>query len=38
MARDYYSPTSWDRDPFESDDDYQERIQDQEDLLDYFND
>lgn len=33
---DFYSPTSWDKDPFETDEDYQDRIQDQEDLLEYF--
>ena len=35
---DYYSPTSWDKDPFETQEEYEERIQDQEDLLDYFSD
>lgn len=33
---DFYSPTSWDKDPYETDEDYQERIQDQEDLLEYY--
>ncbi|MDY5968124.1 MAG: hypothetical protein SPJ08_03880 [Sphaerochaetaceae bacterium] len=33
---DYYSPTSWDRDPDETDEEYQDRMQDQEDLLEYF--
>lgn len=33
-----YSPTSWERDPEESDDDYEDRVQDQEDLVDYWND
>lgn len=32
---DPYSPTSWDKDPYESDEDYQDRIQDQEDWLEY---
>lgn len=35
---DYYSPTSWDRNPYETDEDYEERMQDQEDYLDYNND
>lgn len=34
---DYYSPTDWDKGPFESDEDYEDRIQDQEDYLDSFN-
>ena len=34
---DYYSPTSWERNSFESDEDYQDRLQDQEDLLDNLN-
>lgn len=33
---DFYSPTSWDKDPFETDEEYEERIQDQEDLLEYY--
>lgn len=33
---DYYSPTDWDRDPDESDEDYDERTQDLEDYLEYF--
>ena len=33
---DYYSPTDWDRDPYESDEDYDERTQDLEDYLEYF--
>jgi hypothetical protein len=33
---DYYSPTSWERDPDETDEEYQDRMQDQEDLLEYF--
>ena len=33
-----YSPTAWERDPFESDEDYEERVQDQEDYVDYYND
>ena len=35
---DPYSPTSWDRHGDETDEDYEDRIQDQEDFLDYFND
>ncbi|MGM9833369.1 MAG: hypothetical protein ACI31A_06755 [Candidatus Limisoma sp.] len=35
---DNYSPTSWERDPDESDEDYEDRMQDQEDLMDYYND
>lgn len=35
---DYYSPTSWGRDSYETDEDYEDRIQDQEDYLDYNND
>ena len=34
---DYYSPTDWDREPDERDEDYAERIQDLEDFLDYYN-
>ena len=30
-----YSQTSWDRDPFETDEEYEERIQNQEDLLEF---
>lgn len=33
-----YSPTSWDRQSDESDEDYQERTDDQESYLDYLND
>ncbi|MDO4801336.1 MAG: hypothetical protein Q4A15_04150 [Prevotellaceae bacterium] len=33
---DYYSPTSWDRDQDESDEDYDERTQDLEDYLEYY--
>ena len=33
-----FSPTSWERDPYESDEDYEERIQDQEDYLESFDD
>lgn len=32
---DFYSPTS-DRDPDETDEEYQDRMQDQEDFLEYF--
>lgn len=35
---DYYSPTSWNRDPDESDEDYKERMENQEDYIDYSND
>ena len=35
---DFFSPTSWDKDPFESDEEYLERIQDQEDWLESFDD
>ena len=43
MSRDHdedeeFSPTSWDRDPYESDEDYEERMQDQEDWLESFDD
>ena len=38
MSKDYYSPTDWGKDPRETDEDYEERIQDQEDLMDYYND
>lgn len=37
LDEDFYSPTSWDKDPFETDEEYEERIQNQEDLLEYFN-
>lgn len=37
LDEDYYSPTDWEKDPFETDEEYEERIQDQEDLLEYFN-
>lgn len=33
---DFYSPTSWEKDPFETDEEYQDRMQDQEDLLEYY--
>ncbi len=33
---DYYSPTDWEREPGESDEDYEERIQDLEDFLESF--
>lgn len=33
---DYYSPTSWDREPDETDEEYQDRMQDQEDFLEHF--
>ena len=36
LDEDFCSPTSWDKDPFETDEEYEERIQDQEDLLEYF--
>ena len=35
---DYYSPTDWEREPGESDEDYQERLQDLEDMMDSWND
>ncbi len=35
---DYYSPTDWERQPDESDEDYEERMQDLEDLMDSWND
>ena len=35
---DFFSPTSWEKDPYESDEEYIERIQDQEDWLEYFDD
>ena len=35
---DFFSPTSWDKDPFESDEEYLERIQDQEDWLESLDD
>ena len=35
---DFFSPTSWDKDPFETDEEYIERIQDQEDWLESFDD
>lgn len=34
---DYYSPTDWDREAGESEEDYEERIQDLEDYLDSLN-
>ena len=33
---DYYSPTDWEREPGESDEDYAERLQDLEDDMDSF--
>ena len=33
---DFYSPTSWEREPDETEEEYQERIQAQEDLLEYY--
>jgi hypothetical protein len=33
---DYYSPTDWGQEPGESDADYEERMQDQQDLLEHF--
>lgn len=33
---DYYSPTSWERHPGESEEDYNDRIEDQEDFMDYY--
>lgn len=35
---DMFSPTSWDKDPFEADEEYEERIQDQEDMMEYYDD
>ena len=35
---DIYSPTSWDKDPYETDEEYEERIKDQEDLMEFFDD
>lgn len=35
---DMYSPTSWDKDPYETDEEYEDRIKDQEDLMEFFND
>lgn len=35
---DTFSPTSWDKDPFETDEEYEERIQDQEDMMEYYDD
>ena len=35
---DFFSPTSWDKDPSETDEEYIERIQDQEDWLESFDD
>lgn len=36
MMPDDFSPTSLEKDPFETDEEYEERIQDQEDLLDFY--
>lgn len=33
---DYYSPTDWEREYNESDEDYEERIQDLEDFMESF--
>lgn len=33
---DYYSHTSWERHPGESEEDYNDRIEDQEDFMDYY--
>ena len=33
---DYYSPTDWEREPGESDEDYADRLQDLEDYMDSF--
>lgn len=33
---DGYSPTSWERAPYESEEDYRDRMEDQESYLDYF--
>lgn len=33
---DYYSPTDWNREPGESDEEYEERVQDLEDYLESF--
>lgn len=38
VEEDFFSPTSWDKDPFESDEEYLERIQDQEDWLESLDD
>lgn len=35
---DMFSPTSWDKDLFETDEEYEERIQDQEDMMEYYDD
>ena len=35
---DIYSPTSWDKDPYETDEEYEDRIKDQEDLMEFFDD
>lgn len=35
---DYYSPTDWEREYGESDEDYAERLQDLEDWMEYFDD
>ena len=32
----YFSPTAWEKDPFETEEEYIERIQDQEDWLESF--
>lgn len=34
----YYSLTSWERHDGESQEDYEERIQDQEDMIEYYDD
>lgn len=35
---DDYSPVSWEQNPFESDEDYENRIEDLDDLLEYNKD
>lgn len=35
---DYYSPTSWERDPEETDQDYADRMEEQQDWLESFDD
>lgn len=34
FEEDYFSPTSWDRNPDETDEDYEERMEDQEGFFD----
>ena len=38
VEEDFFSPTSWEKDPDETDEEYIERIQDQEDWLESFDD